>query len=495
MATASTNKPRLNRSRKPAPIGLVHIGPGAFFRAFHAVYTDEIMKMQGGDWGISAVSLKSATARDQLEPQQGCYTAVCHSATERRYQLVDSIVEILVARENPETVLKRMSHPDVQVVTLTVTEKGYCHDPASGKLNRAHVDIVHDLAHPGSPCSVAGYLVEALARRRSAGTPAFTAVSCDNLPANGDLLRRVVIEFAAARDPGLARWIQHNACFPSTMVDRITPATTDKDIEHLCEAMGYHDPACVQHEPFRQWVIEDSFVGRRPPWELAGAQIVESVKCHEDMKLRCLNGTHSSLAYLGYLAGHQTIASVIADPVFLSYCTYLWKDEIAKTVQVPAGENLNHYCAVLLERYSNPSIRHLTWQIASDGSQKLPQRILDTVRDNLLADKVPVGLCLAIAGWMYYVGGKDEQGHTIDVRDPLAAKLRDLTEKAKGSAEIVSALLSIDEIFNADLAANNVFCNTLVAAHQCLGAHGARKSVAHFIEHRELPDLRVAGKR
>lgn len=468
---------RLQRQGAAPAVGIVHLGPGAFFRAFNAVFTDEAMTAAGGDWGITAVSLRSPTARDQLEPQGGAYTSVTLAAGARAEQVISSVVSVLVAPEDPAAVVAAMADPKVRIVSLTITEKGYCHDPSTGALNRDHPDIVHDLAHLDAPKSAVGFIVAALAARRAAGMPAFTVLSCDNLPSNGSLARNVVLAFAQERDAELAGWIADNATFPATMVDRITPATTDADIAALQESAGYYDPGCVIHEAFRQWVIEDNFVDGRPAWEIAGAQLVPSVAAHEEMKLRCLNGTHSTLAYLGYLAGYETIADCVADPDFARLCARLWLDEIIPVVEEPEGEDLVVYCHRLLERFRDPSIRHRTWQIAMDGSQKLPQRILGTIADHLKLGQVPTGLCLAVAAWMRYVGGVDEAGDAIDVRDPLADHLREVSQ----ADDPVAALLGVEAVFGTELPQDQRFRDAVSAAYVNLKAHGARAAVHHYV--------------
>lgn len=465
---------RLNRTARPAPgVGQVHLGPGAFFRAFNAVYSEDAMAARGGDWGIIAVSLRSPAARDQLAPQAGVYTSVTLGAT-RTARVIGAVTKVLVAPEDPRAVLSAMTDPAVRVVSLTITEKGYCVDTASARLQADHPDIVHDLAHPDAPRSAIGFLVGALNRRRAAGTAPFTVLSCDNLPSNGALTRAVVLDFARRLDPDLAAWIKDNVPFPATMVDRITPATTHTDVADLSAAAGYHDPACVVHEAFRQWVIEDDFANGRPAWEAAGAQLVASVEAHELMKLRCLNGTHSTLAYLGYLAGYETISDTVANPDFARLCEIMWRDEIIPTVPPPEGEDLPVYCTKLMQRYRDPAIRHRTWQIAMDGSQKLPQRLLGTIADTVATGRVPHGLCLAVAGWMRYVGGVDEAGQPIDVRDPMAARL-----KAAGS---VGDLLAIREIFPSDLATHSGVREAVMAAHATLERDGARAAVRAFVQ-------------
>lgn len=473
--------PRLTRTEPAAPIGIVHLGPGAFFRAFNAVYTADAMARDGGSWGICAVSLCSPDARDHMMPQGGAYTAVSLGPDGPQPRVIPVVSEVLVAPENPAAVLDRMTAPATKIVSLTITEKGYCHNPATGRLRLDDPDIAHDLASPALPRSAPGFLVEALNRRRLAGDTPFTVLSCDNLPANGPLARSVVLDFARARDAALADWIAEAVKFPATMVDRITPATTPQDVERLSALTGYHDPACVWHEPFRQWVIEDDFTdAARPGWDAGGAQFVRDVSAFETMKLRCLNGTHSALAYLGYLAGYDTVSDTVADPAFAALCEKLWRDEILPTVSQPEGEDLPAYTAALLTRYRNPAIRHRTWQIAMDGSQKLPQRILGPVKENLAAGRDVSGLALVVAAWMRYVGGVDEAGQPIDVRDPLAGHLRAVSDGADDPAAKVAALLAVDQIFDPALAAHPGFAVAVTRAYISLCQNGAAASVAGY---------------
>jgi len=476
--------PRLKRSDKPHPkIGIIHLGPGAFFRAFNATYTAETIDKKGGDWGIRGVSLRSASIRDQLAPQDYAYTSVSLTPDGAKHDVIEVIEDILVAPEDPSAVLMAMSDANIRIVSLTVTEKGYCHNPATGELQLNHPEIIHDLKHPESPKSAVGFLVHALAHRHADGLPPFTVLSCDNLPDNGALTRKVVLGFANAFDAELARWIESEGRFPATMVDRITPATTDTDISNLAEAAGYLDQGCVMHEPFRQWVIEDDFVdGKRPDWDAAGAQFVSDVAAFETMKLRCLNGTHSTLAYLGYLAGYETIAETVVDPVFAELIDKIWMQEIVPTVPQPEGEDLQAYCAALMQRYLNPAIRHRTWQIAMDGSQKLPQHLLGTMSDNLAAGRDIPLLALAVAGWMRYVSGIDEKGQAIDVRDPLAELLRTTSDGADTPEERVDALLGIQAIFEPELATNSVFRGAVVSAYEALIKHGARAASEQAIQ-------------
>ncbi|WP_149866437.1 mannitol dehydrogenase family protein [Tropicimonas marinistellae] len=432
-------------------IGIVHLGLGAFFRAHGAPWIAEAARAGGGAWDILGVSLRSPSVRNALKPQDYAYTAVELAPEGERFEIIENVRDMLVAPEDPEALLSAMSDPAVHIVSLTVTEKGYCHNPATGELDPNHPDIVYDLAGE-LPKSAPGYIVRALQLRRNAGRAPFTVLSCDNLPNNGKVVRGVVLELARLIDPELADWIAAEGRFPSTMVDRIVPATKPEDVEQLEKAAGYYDAAPVMHEPFQQWVIEDDFVGgERPDFGAVGVQLVDDVTPYEHMKLRMLNGAHSSLAYLGYLAGHETIADTTGDTVFAAFAARLWQREIIPALAPPAGVDLNAYADQLLERFRNPAIRHLTWQIAMDGSQKLPQRILGTLRENLDAGRESPGLLLALAAWMRYVGGTDENGDPIDVQDPLADRLRKLSDDVRG-ADKVSRLLSVREVFPADLA-------------------------------------------
>lgn len=449
--------PRIERLKEPAPkAGIVHLGLGAFFRAFGAIYIEDAMEKSGGDWGIIGVSLQSPRMRDQLAPQDFVYTALELGPGGETLRQVEAVREVLVAREDPEAVLGAMADPDIRIVSLTVTEKGYCHDPATGRLNFDHPDIRHDLANE-QPVSAPGFLVRVLARRRAAGLPPFTILTCDNLPDNGRLARGLVLELAERIDPGLADWIANEARFPATMVDRIVPATTPEDVDALASRTGRFDAAPVLHEPFRQWVVEDDFVPAygnqaRPDLKAAGVELVTSVTAHEHMKLRMLNGTHSSLAYLGYLAGHETISETVADPVLARFVKRLWQQEIIPSLDAPPGVDLKTYADALLERYENPGIRHRTWQIAMDGSQKLPQRILGTLRDNLRRGHACPGLGTAVAAWMIYVGGTDLEGRPIDVRDPLAGQLKSPSDDAGDAPGKVQTLLGVTDIFDPWLA-------------------------------------------
>ncbi|KGJ03208.1 dioxygenase [Paracoccus halophilus] len=466
---------RLYRNPSSAPAGIVHLGLGAFFRAHGAVYIAEAMAKSGGDWGIVGVSLQSPGTRDRLRPQGWAYTALELAPDGEKPQVMTVLRDVLVAPEDPQAVLDAMAAPLVRIVSLTVTEKGYCHEPSTGRLNRAHPDIRHDLENP-LPKSAPGFLVRALALRRAAGLRPFTVMCCDNLPENGRVLRGVVLELAGLIAPDLAEWISAEGAFPSTMVDRIVPATTPADLDRLEAIAGWRDEAPVMHEPFRQWVIEDDFVdAARPDLTAVGAQLVADVTPFEHMKLRMLNGTHSSLAYLGYLAGHETISDTVADPAFSDFLRGLWRDEIIPALTPPPGVDLAAYADALHDRYANPAIRHRTWQIAMDGSQKLPQRILGTILENRAAGRAVPGLTLAVAAWMRYASGRDEKGQPIEVRDPLADRLAALWHD--DPARTVDGFLALAEVFPPALRDDPGFARDLTAALRGLIENGAQASL------------------
>ena len=432
--------------------GIVHLGLGAFSRAHIALYTEDAVRNSGGDWGVIGVSLRSPNVRDALVNQQFVYTAAQLDSEQFECRQVEVISDVLVAPENPTAVLRQMANPDIKIVSLTVTEKGYCFSRLTGGLDLQHPDIQHDLANP-LPVSAPGFLVRALEARMRAGHLPFTVLSCDNLPENGNTIKRVVLALAEQVDKDLMLWIKENGCFPSTMVDRITPATTQNDRQLVESLIKMKDVAPVVHEPFTQWVIENSFVANEhPDWASAGAQMVNDVHPFELMKLRMLNGTHSALAYLGFLAGFETIADTVADDDFKAFTKVLWTEEIIPTLTAPPGISLAEYAADLMLRYENPKVRHLTAQIAMDGSQKLPQRILGTIDYRFSHNADSPGLILTVAAWMRYVHGIDETGNAIDVRDPLADKFAVMAKSTVEPEDWVASMLNVREVFSERIA-------------------------------------------
>lgn len=477
LLTAKATLPTYDRSKLVPRI--VHLGFGAFHRVHQAVYADILAAEHGSDWGYTEVNLIGGEQQiADLNHQDNLYTVAEMSADAWTARVVGVVKEALHAQvDGLETVLAKMCEPQVAIVSLTITEKGYCHSPATGQLMLDHPFIVADLQNPHQPKSAPGVIVEALARRKAAGLPAFSVMSCDNMPENGHVMRNVVCAYARAVDAGLADWIESHVTFPSTMVDRIVPAVTPETLDKIEQLTGVRDPAGVACEPFRQWVIEDNFVAGRPAWEKAGAELVSDVIPFEEMKLRMLNGSHSFLAYLGYLAGYQHINDCMGDENYRRAAHDLMLKEQAPTLKVQ-NVDLARYADLLIERYTNPALRHRTWQIAMDGSQKLPQRMLDSVRWHLADNSSFALLALGVAGWMRYVGGVDEQGNAIEVCDPLLPVIQAAVQQSEEGESRVKALLAIEAIFGKDLPQEGQFVDLVTSAYLSLLNKGAKATVA-----------------
>ncbi|WP_433181801.1 mannitol dehydrogenase family protein [Actinoallomurus sp. CA-150999] len=431
MRLSLTTRPR----QVPSSVGIVHLGIGAFHRAHQAVYTEDA----GDGWGICGITQRSAAVADRLAPQDGLYSVLERGPEGVSARIIGSVREVLTG----DATADRIADPEVRVVSLTVTEKGYRHDPATGRLRLDDPEICLDITGR-EPRTVIGRLVRGLARREAP----VTVLCCDNLTANGATLRGLVEEYAERA--GVK--ITCDMAFPATMVDRIVPATTAEDLDEAERLLGVRDQGVVVTEPFTQWVIEDSFAAGRPAWEKAGAIFTEDVAPYELMKLRLLNGTHSMLAYLG--ARFEYVSDAVD---VLGDALRLYMDEDATpTLTVPTGFDLEEYKASLLTRFANPALKHRTAQIAMDGSQKLPQRLLGVVRDRLAAGAEPRWAALAVAAWMRHVW----TAKTLD--DPLADHLRMAVARAVRPAEVVDALLGITEVFGPDLRESRVFRDLLV---------------------------------
>ncbi len=481
---SSTTLPQATAAALPAyararlATGIVHLGVGAFHRAHQAVYTDDVLNRGDTRWGIVGASLRSTETRDALAPQDGLYTLATRDAAGERLRVVGVLRQVLVAPEDSAALVKVMAHPSVAIVSLTITEKGYCHHPSSGELDETHPDIRHDLAAPQSPVSAPGFIVAALAARRRQGLPPFAVLSCDNLPANGRVAAGVVQRLAALHDPELGRYVAGEVAFPSTMVDRIVPATTAEDRTRVAGVLGLEDAWPVVSEPFAQWVVEDRFPQGRPEWQ---ATFVDDVAPFETMKLRLLNGAHSTLAYLGFLAGCETVSEAMAVAPLAALVARLMREEAAPSLAMPRGVDVGAYIAALLERFRNPALRHRTWQIAMDGSQKLPQRLLNTARWRLARDLPLPCIALGVAAWMRYVTGVDEKGHPIDVRDPLRDELEARCRAAGRDAHrLAASLLAIEKIFGRDLPQDQRFVSAVTAALDDLLRHGAATTVSRM---------------
>ena len=402
----SVQAPGYDRTAQAA--GIVHIGIGAFHRAHQAVYTDDAMAAGDRDWGIIGVSLRSGDVAAQLNPQDGLYTVSTRSAAGERLRLIGAVRKVLVAADNSQAVIDAIASPRTHIVSFTVTEKGYLRRP-DGSL---------DLAAAAVGASLYRFLAAGLAARKAAGLPGLTLLSCDNLAGNGAVLRRLMREYLAAYHPDLSAWFDGECTCPATMIDRIVPATADADRAAVEAVLGARDEGAVVTEAFSQWVIEDDFAGPRPRWETVGAELVADVAPYETAKLRMLNGAHSALAYIGLGKGHTFVHQAIADPDIRPVIERLMRDEAAPTIDAASGQDLAVYADALLGRFANPALDHRLIQIAMDGSQKIPQRWLETLAWHQARGTRCPSIEAAIAAWIAFL----RSDHPID--DPLADKLR-----------------------------------------------------------------------
>ncbi|CAH2603302.1 D-mannonate oxidoreductase [Rhodovastum atsumiense] len=461
--------------------GIVHIGPGAFCRAHLAVYTEDVLARGARDWGIVGVDPLSPAVREALQPQDHLYTLLVREPEGDRPRVVGSLCGVLGPDER-EAALQRMADPRTRIVTLTVTEKGYCQDAATGALDEAHPAIRADLAGDALPRSVPGLLAEAIRRRRAAQVAPFTVLVCDNLSQNGAKVRRIVSRFATLRDPDLGKFVADSIAFPCTMVDRITPATKDEDRAQVTAAYGYVDAWPVVTEPFRQWVIEDNFPGGRPAWDEVGAIMARDVHPFEVMKLRCLNGAHSALAYIGVVAGLETVADGMDDADLSAFVRRLWRDDLVPTVPPVPGTDIVSYTGELEQRFRNPAIRHRTIQIAMDGSQKLPPRLLDPALERLRAGADASCIAFVVAAWIRFLAGCNDAVEGYAVSDPMADRLLQVREACNGdTVALVDALFAIPEIFGPDIAAHAGFKAAVVANLRAIRADGMRRALAGFL--------------
>lgn len=426
---AAVDRPRYDRARQAR--GIVHLGIGAFHRAHQAVYTDDAMAGGDRDWAITGVSLRSSQVRDALAPQDGLYTVTERGAGGERTRLIGAVRGVIVAAQDSSAVTSALAAPDTHIVTLTVTEKGYHRHP-DGTLDLAAVgDATETIYH---------YIAQGFARRKAAGLPGLTLLSCDNLAANGRSLEQAMIAYLDHRHPALRRWFETECTCPSTMVDRIVPAATEGDLAAIAARLGVRDEGAVVTEPFRQWVVEDRFAGPRPKWEAVGVQLVRDVAPYETAKLRMLNGAHSAMAYLGLAAGHRHVHQAIADPAIRPLVERLMRREAAATIATAAGQDLAAYADALLARFGNTALPHSLAQIAADGSQKIGPRWLEPLAIHRARGVACPATIHALAAWLLFVRG--DRG-VVD--DPLAVSLARSWQSAGGGG-IVDAVFGAEGI-------------------------------------------------
>ena len=446
---ASVRRPRYDMAA--LQIGMAHIGAGAFHRCHQAEYTDDMLEASFGPWGVLGVNLRPPRLAEILSPQDNLYTRTLKSGSVAETRLIGCVRRVLDVETPAEAgmAIAALSAPQIGVITLTLTERGYCHIPATGDLDTANPDVRNDLETPAQPRSALGVLAAVLERRRAIAAPALTIISCDNLPANGRLLHRVLMQFIAPRGPALSRWIDDHVTFPCAMVDRIVPATSSDDLEANAAHLGMLDQAAVFGEPFRQWVIEDRFAGVKPPWHLAGAQLVADVEPYELIKMRVLNAAQSTLSHLGPFLGHTFSFEAAADPALAELVRRMLVEESAQTLPQLPDMAIPPYIRTSFERISNTAIRHRCHQIGTDGSQKIVQRLVNPLRELSQRGKPAPRLTLAVAAWIAYVlAGAPAFGARWTPSDPFAEQLIALGDGCHGDLSALSEkIVGITAIF------------------------------------------------
>ncbi|WP_076542287.1 mannitol dehydrogenase family protein [Shewanella sp. UCD-KL21] len=462
---------------KSSTVGIVHIGIGAFHRAHQAVFTDDLLN-QSDRWKITAVSLRSANIRNAMAPQDNLYSVVERCSSQQdKLRIIGAISDVLVAPEEPHKVINVLAQSKTKVVTLTVTEKGYCRDKTGENLDFTNPAIVHDLANLSQPCSLVGFIVAAC-KVRMLNDDKLTIISCDNLPANGRVTQKVVLQFAQRVDIKVAQWIQENVSFCNSMVDRIVPATTQQDIDFVSQTLGVVDHSTVITEPFKQWVIEDNFINDRPEWDSVGVLFVDDVEAYEDMKLRLLNGIHSTLAYIGFLKGYEYIHQAIEDEYCLQFVKALQTELLATLDDVP-GIDLASYADTILVRFANARVPYKTTQVACDGSQKLSQRLVKPLDTLLKNGKQSRLISFVLASWCCFLEGRDSEGNHFNVVDPLAKELTQLaTQHADDECKQVHSILRDSGICSAAILENELFITSVekhLTAIHTLGIEQALK--------------------
>jgi mannitol 2-dehydrogenase len=461
--------------------GVVHFGVGGFHRSHQAMYHDRLMNEGNAlDWGICGVGVMAADQlmKQVLDAQDGLYTLVLkHSDGTYEPRVIGSIVEYLFAPADPEAVIEKMAAESTRIVSLTITEGGYNISDVTGEFDAANPEVIHDLEPDAVPRTTFGLITEALRRRRQRGLAPFTVMSCDNLQGNGYLTKRVFTAFARLRDPELGDWVEREVCFPSSMVDRITPVTTDADRAEIQERFGIEDRWPVVCEPYTQWVLEDAFGAGRPAYEQVGVQVVDQVEPYELMKLRLLNGSHQAMCYFAYLAGYRLVHEAAQDPLFQAFLLGYMNDEATPTLAPVPGVDLDGYKHTLIERFSNPQVRDTIARLCAESSDRIPKWLLPVVRQQLATGGEIRRSAAVVASWARYAEGVDEAGEPIEVVDRLRDSLKQLAQRQR---EDPDAFIANRDVFG-DLASDERFATAYRSALSSLHQRGARATLESLI--------------
>src|SRR5215204_3222985 len=469
--------PGLGYDRSKVSVGIVHFGVGGFHRAHQAMYVDQLMEQgEAFDWGICGVGVMpfDLRMRDAMEAQDCLYTLVQKDPGGGwQPKIIGSIVEYRYAPDDTEAVIEKMADPGTRIVSLTVTEGGYNFHPVTGEFDEANPAVQADLAPGAVPATTFGLITEALMRRRARGVAPFTIMSCDNIQGNGHMAQEVFTAFARLRDPELGEWVGQTVCFPNSMVDRITPVTTDDDRDEVRQRFGIDDAWPVVCEPFTQWALEDKFSLGRPPLEDVGVQVVPDVVPYELMKLRLLNASHQALCYFGYLAGYRLVHEVAQDPLFANFLLDYMNLEATPTLAPVPGIDLGIYKHQLIERFSNAAVRDTVARLCAESSDRIPKWLLPVVRENLAAGRDVRFAAAVVASWARYAEGVDEQGEPIKVVDRLADTLQQIAAQQQ---EEPLAFVKNQELFG-DLANEMAFTEPYLTALESLHTSGARATL------------------
>ena len=468
-------------NRKEVGQSICHIGVGGFHRAHQAVYADDLLqKQEKQEWGLCGIGLlpHDIRIRNVLRDQDYLYTVVERELGHDQARIIGSIVNFLYAPENREIVLEKLASPDTKIVSMTITEGGYYLNQATGEFDDQHPDIKHDLEHPETPNCSFGYLIEALNRRRQRGQPPFTIMSCDNVQSNGEITKRMLLAFAELRDPAIRNWLEGDGAFPNSMVDRITPATTDAHRQFVREKFGIDDAWPVVPEAFRQWVIEDHFLHGRPAWEEAGAEMTSDVLPYEKMKMRLLNASHQTMCYIGMLVGYEYADEAMGDAEIVRFVQRMMDEEVTPILDPVPGIDLADYKQTLIRRFSNPAIKDTLIRLATEGSARIPKFVLPSIVDSLSSGTPNRLLIFTVATWFRYLTGTDDRGHELQIIDPLKDRLQ---ERARKGKEDPGPLLEISELFPVALTQSSVFLNSLTEAMRYLYGEGARAALTRYV--------------
>jgi mannitol 2-dehydrogenase len=461
--------------------GVVHFGVGGFHRAHQAMYHDRLMNEGNSlDWGICGVGVMPADKLMQqaLDAQDGLYTLVLkHSDGTYEPRVIGSIVEYLFAPAEPEAVIEKMAATSTRIVSLTITEGGYNIRNATGEFDVTNPDVLGDLEPGAVPRTTFGLITEALRRRRNRGLAPLTVMSCDNLQGNGQLTKRVFTAFARLRDPELGDWVEREVRFPNSMVDRITPVTTDADRAEIRERFGIEDRWPVVCEPYTQWVLEDTFTAGRPPYERAGVQVVDHVEPYELMKLRLLNGSHQAMCYFAYLSGYRLVYEAAQDPLFRAFLVGYMDEEATPTLAPVPGVNLDGYKHTLIERFSNPQVRDTIARLCAESSDRIPKWLLPVLRQQLASGGEIRRSAAVVASWARYAEGVDEAGEPIEVVDRLRDRLMQLAQRQRDDPD---AFIANRDVFG-DLANDKRFVTAYRSALTSLHERGARATLESLV--------------